>query len=68
MTHSSKYWADKLPQDKKAEFWTLVGVGFSGETAFARVEQRLGLVEHGDGDDLPGATARQTHFYKKYRS
>ena len=28
MTHGSKYWADKLPQDKKAEFWSLVGLEY----------------------------------------
>jgi hypothetical protein len=59
MIRASKYWADKLPQDKKAEFWTLVGLGFSGETAFARVEQRLGLVEHRLADDLSVSGARE---------
>ena len=52
MTHASKYWADKLPQDKKAEFWALVGIGFSGETAFARVELVACLEGPGLGDNI----------------
>lgn len=37
MTHAPKFWADKLPEDKRDEFWELVKLGFSGETAFCRL-------------------------------
>ena len=52
MTHASKYWADKLPQEKRAEFWSLVGLGFSGGTAFARVELAACLEGPGLGDNI----------------
>jgi hypothetical protein len=39
MTHAPKFWADKLPADMRAEFWSLVNdYGFSGETAYHRVK------------------------------
>ena len=37
MTHAPKFWENKLPQDKRGEFWGLIELGFGGETAYCRV-------------------------------
>ena len=37
MTHAPIFWARQLPQHLQGEFWGLIEVGFSGETAYFRV-------------------------------
>ena len=40
MTHAPTFWSDKLPADRRGEFWGLIDLGFGGETAYCRVTAR----------------------------
>lgn len=40
MTHSTDYWATKLPEDRRYMFWLLIDWGFSGESAYQRTISR----------------------------
>jgi len=44
MSHAPKFWAAKLSAERRAEFWNLVGFGFSGETAYCRLSLKATII------------------------